>query len=121
MLATLQDAPQKFAHWPESSGEAGLVLLLVVLAVALAAVGAFIASRIVTLARRPRADAALFGELSDAHGLDADERRTLLKLAQREGIDHSARLFIDRAAMEALAKSSGDASLAAIVERIFGG
>jgi hypothetical protein len=37
---------------------------------------------------------ALFGELCAAHGLDRSARRLMIDLAQRQGLDNPARLFL---------------------------
>ncbi len=119
ILATLEEAGRKFSRRPDTGG-AGLVLLVVVLLVALVALGVYIVRRLIVLSSRPDAAGALFEDLADAHELSAADRRLLRKLARRENLPDPARLFIDRGYLELLAKSSSDPSYRALFDRLFG-
>ncbi len=119
LLATLDEAADKFA--PRSEGTAGVVVLLVVLLVALVAIGAYIVLRLTSLGRRRESsDTALFHELADAHNLGAADRKYLLALARRETLDDPALVFVQKHHLEACAKSSPDPTPRALFDRLFG-
>ena len=94
--------------------------LLVVLLIALAALGVYIVMRLAALRRRPAGDLALFAELAEAHGLHPADRKYLIGLARREGLDDPARLFIEKRHLEAWAKSSTDPTPRALFAQLFG-
>jgi hypothetical protein len=116
VLAALTDAPEKFSRWPDLSGRGWTAALLLLMLLALVALGLYIVNKFLDLLRNPRADLALFDELSDAHGLSRSERRALISFARREKLDDPSRLFTEPELLE----SSDDPVLKSLAERLFG-
>lgn len=118
ILATLEEAAEKFGGQSRSGG-AWAVVLVVLLLLALAALGAFIVMKLLRLGRRPHSGRALFEELADAHGLTPAERTLLLNLAHRERLSDPSRLFVERPHLETWSKSGADPSLPPLFEHLF--
>ncbi len=121
ILATLEEAAEKFGGAYQSSASWTVVLVTVtVLLLVLGAIGAYIVVRLVRLARNPQSGGAVFDVLADAHGLLPSERTLLLKLAHRERLSDPALIFIERPHLETWSTSGADPSLRPLFERLFG-